>query len=99
MGEEFLGLVEQNAHSRTRNADVGMAFLDPVVCVVPGVEERLRIVEPRGAVQAPFTVAEHIAFGDRKSTRLNSSHVSISYAVFCLKNKTIYTVYLCLNTR
>src|SRR5699024_12781330 len=26
--------------------------------------------------------------GDRKSTRLNSSHVSISYAVFCLKIKT-----------
>src|SRR5690606_40004746 len=29
---------------------------------------------------------------DRKSTRLNSSHVKISYAVFCLKKKnTIYT--------
>src|SRR5437868_12947843 len=27
------------------------------------------------------------AVGDRKSTRLNSSHVSISYAVFCLKKK------------
>src|SRR5690606_39519301 len=27
--------------------------------------------------------------GDRKSTRLNSSHVKISYAVFCLKKKTI----------
>src|SRR5699024_12109337 len=26
--------------------------------------------------------------GDRKSTRLHSSHVSISYAVFCLKKKT-----------
>src|SRR5699024_12000437 len=26
--------------------------------------------------------------GDRKSTRLNSSHVSISYAVFCSKTKT-----------
>src|SRR5690606_40063566 len=26
-------------------------------------------------------------FGDRKSTRLNSSHVKISYAVFCLKKK------------
>src|SRR3712207_7019821 len=25
---------------------------------------------------------------DRKSTRLNSSHANISYAVFCLKNKT-----------
>src|SRR5690625_6935214 len=28
---------------------------------------------------------------DRKSTRLNSSHVAISYAVFCLKKKTLYT--------
>src|SRR5437588_6253062 len=27
------------------------------------------------------------AFGDRKSTRLNSSHTVISYAVFCLKKK------------
>src|SRR5436309_11405541 len=27
---------------------------------------------------------------DRKSTRLNSSHVKISYAVFCLKKKTTY---------
>src|SRR5437868_10868367 len=27
---------------------------------------------------------------DRKSTRLNSSHVSISYAVFCLKKKIIF---------
>src|SRR5690625_6282946 len=31
---------------------------------------------------APFAPA-----GDRKSTRLNSSHVAISYAVFCLKKK------------
>src|SRR5690606_2988269 len=29
---------------------------------------------------------------DRKSTRLNSSHVKISYAVFCLKKKTTKTV-------
>src|SRR3712207_7231745 len=28
--------------------------------------------------------------GDRKSTRLNSSHANISYAVFCLKKKTQY---------
>src|SRR5690625_6596763 len=27
---------------------------------------------------------------DRKSTRLNSSHVAVSYAVFCLKYKTTY---------
>src|SRR5207249_12142078 len=31
--------------------------------------------------------------GDRKSTRLNSSHVSISYAVFCLKKKNIHIYY------
>src|SRR5579872_7545915 len=29
----------------------------------------------------------HRTSGDRKSTRLNSSHVRISYAVFCLKKK------------
>src|SRR2546426_9077253 len=31
---------------------------------------------------------------DRKSTRLNSSHLVISYAVFCLKKKTNHTVCL-----
>src|SRR5438067_11207755 len=31
--------------------------------------------------------------GDRKSTRLNSSHVSISYAVFCLKKKNINMIF------
>src|SRR5256885_13252818 len=32
-------------------------------------------------------------FGDRKSTRLNSSHLVISYAVFCLKKKKINPLY------
>src|SRR5690349_23669743 len=31
--------------------------------------------------------ADHVLTEDRKSTRLNSSHVEISYAVFCLKKK------------
>src|SRR3712207_7708101 len=35
----------------------------------------------------PVDVAETIAWLDRKSTRLNSSHANISYAVFCLKKK------------
>src|SRR5260221_9654364 len=34
-----------------------------------------------------FEVDEGAAKGDRKSTRLNSSHTVISYAVFCLKKK------------
>src|SRR5690242_21381529 len=32
-------------------------------------------------------ILDSVAAGDRKSTRLNSSHMSISYAVFCLKKK------------
>src|SRR2546422_1883068 len=31
--------------------------------------------------------SDHVGAGDRKSTRLNSSHGYISYAVFCLKKK------------
>src|SRR5690606_41593291 len=35
----------------------------------------------------PVIRVENRSFQDRKSTRLNSSHVKISYAVFCLKKK------------
>src|SRR2546430_12322605 len=51
------------------------------------------LVAARGEIRAhqPFArVAERRALGrraDRKSTRLNSSHSQISYAVFCLKKK------------
>src|SRR5207249_7414367 len=38
------------------------------------------------------TVTLAAAQKDRKSTRLNSSHVSISYAVFCLKKKRRKTI-------
>src|SRR5256885_7767109 len=43
---------------------------------------------------------ERVTFGDRKSTRLNSSHLVISYAVFCLKKKknTKHTPKLCTTT-
>src|SRR2546426_8936160 len=47
----------------------------------------------RAAVAGPGTVAQSDSGGrrdggpDRKSTRLNSSHLVISYAVFCLKKK------------
>src|SRR5699024_5825775 len=37
--------------------------------------------------QAAQIGVQGVPFLDRKSTRLNSSHVSISYAVFCLKKK------------
>src|SRR5438445_8556984 len=37
--------------------------------------------------RAEWMAAQFRGFGDRKSTRLNSSHANISYAVFCLKKK------------
>src|SRR5690625_5639648 len=43
---------------------------------------------------SPLTRRPHpVHQGDRKSTRLNSSHVAISYAVFCLKKKTMAQLY------
>src|SRR2546430_9231053 len=43
----------------------------------------------RGLVNGKWTKATIITIDlDRKSTRLNSSHSQISYAVFCLKKKT-----------
>src|SRR5690242_21182704 len=41
---------------------------------------------PHGVVVQPLLVLRDREL-DRKSTRLNSSHMSISYAVFCLKKK------------
>src|SRR2546422_7709431 len=41
----------------------------------------------RVPARRPLDRDDHAALGDRKSTRLNSSHGYISYAVFCLKKK------------
>src|SRR3712207_8225705 len=51
------------------------------------VVERIGLV---GREQPPQQAEPQV---DRKSTRLNSSHANISYAVFCLKKKNICTVY------
>src|SRR5206468_7340717 len=49
----------------------------------------MKILDWFGGVPAQF--GGHPAFLDRKSTRLNSSHDQISYAVFCLKKKKTQT--------
>src|SRR5690606_40604684 len=51
----------------------------PVERPAPAIMDRAPIASP---LQSGIKVIE-----DRKSTRLNSSHVKISYAVFCLKKK------------
>src|SRR5207249_10866788 len=63
--------------------------------VIPGVTECDRprhFSAPPELPRRRFSYNDHMPTLtetlDRKSTRLNSSHVSISYAVFCLKKKT-----------
>src|SRR5256885_4841368 len=48
----------------------------------------LPILAPSPTSKPPSTLAPALTTTDRKSTRLNSSHLVISYAVFCLKKKT-----------
>src|SRR3712207_7208305 len=74
--------------SRYRTAGSG-----PVVLLVHGITGTSRTWDP----VIPMLASEHTVIApdllghgesaDRKSTRLNSSHANISYAVFCLKKK------------
>src|SRR3712207_9368234 len=52
---------------------------------VPSVRHEVR--QESGRRSSP--VLGRLAYQDRKSTRLNSSHANISYAVFCLKKKNV----------
>src|SRR2546426_7760520 len=75
-----------------RSLDLGRRLVQEVVQFLLGVlpDRLVRVEEPR-AQEDPAVPAVHAVAGDRegdrKSTRLNSSHLVISYAVFCLKKK------------
>src|SRR5205814_7362149 len=49
--------------------------------------ERFHVAQQREADDVESLAGVHVP--DRKSTRLNSSHLGISYAVFCLKKKAL----------
>src|SRR5690606_41631746 len=49
------------------------------------LKQKAGVTKRQSLLEQGYTAAEVEAWGDRKSTRLNSSHVKISYAVFCLK--------------
>src|SRR5690606_41836253 len=73
------GVGEREAHPQSADQDARPRARVPSSCGVGRVQRLQRGVDEE-PLRAPVG-------GDRKSTRLNSSHVKISYAVFCLKKK------------
>src|SRR3712207_8457554 len=64
-----------------RRNDRIVVYENPNLAMTPdGHQVHVEITEGDGNTK-------HYDFEDRKSTRLNSSHANISYAVFCLKKK------------
>src|SRR3712207_7350950 len=81
----FWSVVKTGADQAARDTGVNFEYRAP---------ERFNVVDIQRNMDAaiasePSGIAMTIVDPDRKSTRLNSSHANISYAVFCLKkNKT-----------
>src|SRR5574337_2182680 len=80
-GDTVLPLASSQDHKRVFNDDQGpntggMGAYSPAPVINDSIHQQImeRVMIP-------------VVTGDRKSTRLNSSHHSISYAVFCLKKK------------
>src|SRR5690606_39728667 len=71
--------VEQLTEGRLRIRPYSAGELVPAFEVLTAVQN--------GTVQMGHAASYYFKGQDRKSTRLNSSHVKISYAVFCLKKK------------
>src|SRR5262245_64446252 len=75
----------------TPTAAVVFALFTPVMLVHCAVDN-MPSLQVQGGQAYHRIVCEAVGIDqDRKSTRLNSSHLGISYAVFCLKKKTNQT--------
>src|SRR5437868_12167971 len=78
-----------------RSSDLRIRAACPAMDIESRESESRRVESRRSRVESRESTVESRQSRDRKSTRLNSSHVSISYAVFCLKkNKTVLSKYM-----
>src|SRR5690606_24531788 len=68
--------------------ELAFAALTQLPLAAPAAGERISWHRLQRSGQCLPARRGNVHKGDRKSTRLNSSHVKISYAVFCLKKKT-----------
>src|SRR5688572_32192177 len=83
----LIAVASSTAAAEEASLSANLASLRAVAPLAAG--HRQAVAAARAASQAPAEVLPAIlaAMEDRKSTRLNSSHSQISYAVFCLKKK------------
>src|SRR5205085_9571040 len=78
-----------------RSSDLGLPVVlagpagavDPLLTALPGAGVVVPARAPGAEDRCRALAAGRVRLLDRKSTRLNSSHSQISYAVFCLKKK------------
>src|SRR3712207_7737382 len=78
----------EGAYGAQRHPDGGRGD-DPRA---PGTWPHLHRFTHPAHLQVALRRGRPVVDEDRKSTRLNSSHANISYAVFCLKKKNVYLV-------
>src|SRR5437773_11912487 len=72
----------------TPTTEIYTLSLHDALPIYSGLARRLRTLRSReGCVHRCTATSPGAVRVDRKSTRLNSSHITISYAVFCLKKK------------
>src|SRR5256885_2492903 len=77
-GYAFVNMQLPNGASMERTT-AAAADVEKILASTPGVQYTTSVIG--------FSLLSYVRTRDRKSTRLNSSHLVISYAVFCLKKK------------
>src|SRR5258707_1874053 len=88
--------ISGRVHVRNVRADGEMDGHRNAVFVRGNEDARVRVFDSNNAARKILSRR----FADRKSTRLNSSHANISYAVFCLKKKnTIQSDTICAHAQ
>src|SRR5437773_3997213 len=76
-----------------RSSDLNRLYAVPLPAMITALQDTIDsqpATRAGGGGMGNLSQSSIVFFVDRKSTRLNSSHITISYAVFCLKKKINY---------
>src|ERR1039458_4647096 len=93
---QFFGFLGPNGAGKSTTIKMLTGLLEPSAGTIEilgrpfwagllDLKRQIGVVPEGMALLGRLTAPEYLHFVDRKSTRLNSSHLGISYAVFCLK--------------